>query len=94
MQKKISDIKVYYEVVTKVWTYFRKMYSEYDADQALQGVYDFEAWAKYKGPRIYEFGMKMIKLAWQEAGELHEMRKEEKGATDGTITESDKGVMP
>ena len=39
-------------------------------------MYDFENWVKYKGPRLYEFGMKLIKIAWKEVGELHEMRKE------------------
>lgn len=76
MQMKIKDVHEYYEVITKVWAYFRKFYTNYDAEAALQGVMDFEEWAKYKGPRLYEFGRKLIKVAWQEVGELHEMRKQ------------------
>ena len=74
MQMKIKDVHEYYEVVTKAWAYFRKFYANYDADKALEGVEDFEAWLKYKGPRLYEFGMKLIKIMWRETGELHEMR--------------------
>lgn len=74
MQMKIKNIQDYYEVITKIWTYFRKFYTNYDADKALQEVQDFEAWLKYKGPRLYEFGMQIIKIAWKEVGELHEMR--------------------
>ena len=74
MQMKIKDIRDYYEVITKVWTYFRKFYENYNADDALQGVEDFEAWVKYKGPRLYSFGMKLIKVAWQEVWEIQEMR--------------------
>ena len=76
MQKTIKDTHEYYEVYTKVWAYFRKYYKDYDADAALQGVEDFADWLKYKGPRMYEFGMALIKIAWKEVGELHEMRKE------------------
>lgn len=76
MQMQIKDIHDYYEIITKLWGYFRKFYENYDAEEALQGVYDFENWIKYKGPRLYEFGMKLIKIAWKEVGELHEMRKE------------------
>jgi len=76
MQMKIKDIRDYYEVVTKLWGYFRKFYTDYDAEAALQGVRDFEEWVKFKGPRLYEFGMKLIKIMWQEVGELHEMRAE------------------
>ena len=76
MQKIIKDTHDYYEVYTKVWAYFRKFYKEYDAEEALQGVRDFEEWVKFKGPRLYEFGMKLIKIAWQEVGEIHELRKE------------------
>ena len=47
-------------------------------------VKDFESWVKYKGPRLYEFGMKIIKIAWQEVGELHEMRKKNEGEEDVT----------
>jgi len=74
MQMKIKNIQDYYEVITKIWAYFRKFYTNYDADKALQEVQDFEAWLKYKGPRLYEFGMQIIKIAWKEVGELHEMR--------------------
>ena len=74
MQMQIKDVHDYYEVITKIWAYFRKFYTEYDADKALQGVEDFEAWLKYKGPRLYEFGMAIIRIAWKEVGELHEMR--------------------
>lgn len=76
MQKQIKDVHEYYEIITKVWAYFRKFYKEYDAEEALQGVRDFEEWVKYKGPRLYEFGIKLIKIAWQEVGEIHELRKE------------------
>ena len=41
-----------------------------------KGVEDFADWVKYKGPRMYEFGMALIKIAWREVGELYEMRKE------------------
>jgi len=74
MQMKIKNIQDYYEVITKIWAYFRKFYTNYDADKALQEVQDFEAWLKYKGPRLYEFGMQIIRIAWKEVGELHEMR--------------------
>ena len=74
MQMKIKDVHEYYEIVTKCWAYFRKFYANYDADKALEGVEDFEAWLKYKGPRLYEFGMKLIKIMWRDTGELHEMR--------------------
>lgn len=74
MQMTIKDVHEYYEVVTRAWAYLRKYYTDYDAEAALQGVKDFEAWLKFKGPRLYEFGMKLIKIMWQEAGELHEMR--------------------
>lgn len=73
--QKIRDIKDYYEVITKIWAYFRQFYTEYDADKALKGVQDFETWLKYKGPRLYEFGMQIIRIAWKEVGELHELRK-------------------
>ena len=73
--QKIRDIKDYYEVITKIWAYFRQFYTEYDADKALKGVQNFEAWLKYKGPRLYEFGMQIIRIAWKEVGELHELRK-------------------
>lgn len=76
MQKIIKDTHEYYEVYTKVWAYFRKYYNNYDAEEALQGVEDFAEWLKYKGPRLYEFGMSLIKIAWKEVGELYEMRKE------------------
>lgn len=76
MQKTIKDTHEYYEVYTKVWAYFRKYYKDYDADAALQGAEDFSDWLKFKGPRMYEFGMALIKIAWKEVGELHEMRKE------------------
>lgn len=76
MQKTIKDTHEYYEVYTKVWAYFRKYYKDYDPDEALQGVRDFADWVKYKGPRMYEFGMALIKIAWREVGELYEMRKE------------------
>jgi len=79
MQMKIRDTHEYYEVYTKVWAYFRKYYKEYDADKALEGVREFEKWVKDKGPRLYEFGMQLIKIAWKEVGELHEMRKENEG---------------
>ena len=74
MQKTIKDVHEYYEVITKLWAYFRKYYANYNPDEALQGVRDFEEWVKYKGPRLYEFGMKLVKVMWQEVGELHEMR--------------------
>lgn len=73
--QKIRDVHEYYEVVTKVWAYFRKYYTNYDPDEALQGVYDFEEWAKNRGPRLYEFGMQLVRIAWKEVGELHEIRK-------------------
>jgi hypothetical protein len=76
MQKQIKDIHDYYEIITKLWGYFRKFYTNYDADQALQELKDFEEWVKYKGPRLYDFGMNLIRIAWKEVGELHEMRKE------------------
>ena len=82
MQKTIKDLHEYYEVITKAWAYFRKYYTNYDADEAYQGVKDFEDWLKYKGPRLYEFGMPLIKLAWKEVGELYEMRKENEQITD------------
>ena len=75
MQLTVRDIKEYYEVITKVWAYFRTYYTNYDADKALEDLQDFEAWAKYKGPRIYQFGMQIIKIAWKEVGEIHEIRK-------------------
>lgn len=74
MQMQIRDIHDYYEVITKIWAYFRKFYTKYDPDQALQELQDFESWVKFKGPRLYEFGMQLIKIAWKEVGELHEMR--------------------
>lgn len=83
MQKRIKDLHDYYEVITKVWAYFRKYYENYNADEALQGVYAFEEWAKYQGPRLYEFGMQLIRIAWKEAGELHEMRKENENDNKG-----------
>ena len=76
MQKQIKDIHDYYEIVTKLWSFFRKFYAEYDADLALKELKDFEQWVKFKGPRLYEFGMALIKIAWKEVGELHEMRKQ------------------
>ena len=79
MRKKIRDVHEYYEIITKIWAYFRKFYTEYNADKALAGVQEFESWVKYKGPRLYEFGMKIIKIVWQEVGELHEMRKQNEG---------------
>lgn len=74
MQMQIKDIHDYYEIITKVWGFFRQFYENYDADKALEGVQDFEAWLKFKGPRLYEFGMQLIRIAWKEAGELHEIR--------------------
>lgn len=82
MQMQIKDVHEYYEVITKVWAYFRKFYTEYDADKALEGVQDFEAWLKFKGPRLYEFGMQIIRIAWKEVGELHEMRKKNEEGKD------------
>lgn len=76
MVMQIKDIHDYYEIITKLWGYFRKFYEKYDAEEALQGVYDFEDWVKYKGPRLYEFGMKLIRILWAELGELNEMRKQ------------------
>lgn len=74
MQMKIKDVHEYYEVITKIWAFFRKYYADYDADKSLESVQEFEAWLKYKGPRLYEFGMQIIRIAWKEVGELHEMR--------------------
>lgn len=75
----IKDTHEYYEVITKIWAYFRKFYKDYDADKALAECQDFEEWLKYKGPRLYEFGMKIIRIVYIEVGELHEMRlKDEK----------------
>ena len=83
MQMQIKDIHDYYEVITKVWAFFRKYYENYDADKALQGVEDFAKWAKYRGPRLYEFGMQLIRVAWKEVGELNEMREQnERKETD------------
>ena len=82
MQMQIKDVHEYYEVITKVWAYFRKFYTEYDADKALEGVQDCEAWVKFKGPRLYEFGMQIIRIAWKEVGELHEMRKKNEEGKD------------
>ena len=76
MQMKIKDIHEYYEVVTKCWAYFKRLYTNYDADKALEELQDFESWVKYKGPRMYEFGMKLIKIMWKEVGELYEMRRQ------------------
>lgn len=76
MVMQIKNIHDYYEIITKLWGYFRKFYEKYDAEEALQGVYDFEDWVKYKGPRLYEFGMKLIRILWAELGELNEMRKQ------------------
>ena len=76
MQKTIRDLQDYYEIITRIWAYFRKFYTEYNADAALQELLEFEKWVKTKGPRLYEFGMQIIKIAWKEVGELHEMRKE------------------
>ena len=36
--QKMRDIKEYYEVITKIWAYFRQFYTEYDADKALEAV--------------------------------------------------------
>ena len=47
MQKKIRDIHEYYEIITKIWAYFRKFYTEYNADKALAGVQEFESWVTY-----------------------------------------------
>ena len=83
MQMRIKDIHDYYEVITKVWGFFRKFYENYDADGVLQEVEDFEKWAKYQGPRIYEFGMQLIRIAWKEVGELHEMRRKNEQENQG-----------
>lgn len=74
MQMKIRDVHEYYEIITKIWAFFRKFYADYDSDKALQSVEEFETWLKFKGPRLYGFGMQIIKIAWKEVGELHEMR--------------------
>lgn len=74
MQKTIKDIHEYYEVITKIWAFFRKFYTDYDADKSVEAVQEFEAWIKYKGPRLYEFGMQIIRIAWRELGQLEEMR--------------------
>lgn len=76
MQKQIKDIHDYYDVITGIWRYFRKFYTNYDADLALKEYHDFGDKLKFKGPRLYEFGMALIKIAWKEVGELHEMRKQ------------------
>ena len=74
MQMQIKDIHDYYEVITKVWAYFRKYYEKYDADKALEDAQAFGEWVKYKGPRLYEFGQQIMRIAWKEVGQLHEMR--------------------
>lgn len=83
MQKTIKDVHEYYEVITKVWAFFRKFYSEYDADKSVEAVQEFESWLKFKGPRLYEFGMQIIKIAWNEVGELHEMREQNEQENQG-----------
>lgn len=73
--QKIRDVKEYYEIITKIWAFFRAFYNDYDADKSVEEVQKFEKWLQGKGPRLYEFGMKIMKIAWKEVGEIHEQRK-------------------
>ena len=73
--QKVRDVKEYYEVITRIWSFFRRFYTEYDADKALEEVENFEKWAKEGSPRIYQFGMQIMRIAWKEVGEIHEIRE-------------------
>lgn len=71
MQK--DNLTAYHDIVVWAWKYFKKYYLEYDADKALtellEYVHKFE-----KESRLHEFAFRMCKVAWDEAGQLHEMR--------------------
>jgi len=77
----MDDIKNYYEVITEVWKFFKKYYAEFDGELALADIYKFEEHFKQKkyGPRVYDIAMRTIRMYWQEAGEVHEIKKNREG---------------